>query len=624
MKPAILFALLLYSIDHIHADDAVKIGGTFDANGNRLYNVEGVGLTSTAVGNIGRTSDVYITKRTDGEAGSGTEIDPFDGSTKAKVDAILANYSSIPGMTIHFGAGTFDTDGWSAWTINDNWTILGAGVDVTILKQQTLRDNSGSSAGASGIIFGGSGTDFENLRVENITLDANWSALHAAHPGYSHSSSFGVNAGNGTLKNVHVINAGGTGDVEVFALGFQSASAPALAIIENCVVDDVDSDNVTAIWISEESNTNPPVGGTAIIRNCLVDGNGSGGIGYQINGYSNGLLEGNTAKNVKYGYFHDTDHQNNLIIANNSLVGTDAAIDLTGASGSVVDHVSIVNNWLEATGASSEVIGTVYATNVRISGNTIINASGNTVQPIETKNDATTNVIEDNLFSNTVANTSGAPLVGRFWNNKKLDGSTISFLADNIVAGLASLDIGGAGTGNKLAVKGADNSSSTNIALFEANNATLGIGIWYNGVRALGSGSNSDLHLDGKGTGSVYLGTANTTYVASDAKAYVNGLRVDGGDGSNTLYNSGAAIGITTGGSAVGLHIGNNTGDVYADKSIRGTAVTFANRPGTPVEGMLIPITDSSTATWGATITGGGSNHVLAYYNGTNWTVAGK
>jgi hypothetical protein len=50
---------------------------------------------------------------------------------------------------------------------------------------------------------------------------------------------------------------------------------------------------------------------------------------------------------------------------------------------------------------------------------------------------------------------------------------------------------------------------------------------------------------------------------------------------------------------------------------------TFANLPGTPVAGMLATVTDSNTATWGATIAGGGANNVLARYNGTNWTVVG-
>jgi len=35
-------------------------------------------------------------------------------------------------------------------------------------------------------------------------------------------------------------------------------------------------------------------------------------------------------------------------------------------------------------------------------------------------------------------------------------------------------------------------------------------------------------------------------------------------------------------------------------------------------------VTDSTTNTWGGTITGGGADHVLAYCDGTNWTVAAK
>lgn len=41
-------------------------------------------------------------------------------------------------------------------------------------------------------------------------------------------------------------------------------------------------------------------------------------------------------------------------------------------------------------------------------------------------------------------------------------------------------------------------------------------------------------------------------------------------------------------------------------------------------EGAMIPVSDSSTNVWGATVTGGGANHVLAYCDGTNWTVMAK
>lgn len=54
------------------------------------------------------------------------------------------------------------------------------------------------------------------------------------------------------------------------------------------------------------------------------------------------------------------------------------------------------------------------------------------------------------------------------------------------------------------------------------------------------------------------------------------------------------------------------------------TPVTFANLPASPAAGLFAVVTDSNTNTWGATIAGGGANVVLAFYNGTNWTVAGR
>ena len=41
-------------------------------------------------------------------------------------------------------------------------------------------------------------------------------------------------------------------------------------------------------------------------------------------------------------------------------------------------------------------------------------------------------------------------------------------------------------------------------------------------------------------------------------------------------------------------------------------------------EGAVIVVKDSTTTTWGATITGGSSGHVLGYCDGTNYTVMGK
>lgn len=72
---------------------------------------------------------------------------------------------------------------------------------------------------------------------------------------------------------------------------------------------------------------------------------------------------------------------------------------------------------------------------------------------------------------------------------------------------------------------------------------------------------------------------------------------------------------------------GSGTASNYRDilaRGLRSNAAVFASAIGSPVEGTIQAFTDSTTATWGATITGSGSNHVLGYYNGTNWTVMAK
>jgi hypothetical protein len=91
---------------------------------------------------------------------------------------------------------------------------------------------------------------------------------------------------------------------------------------------------------------------------------------------------------------------------------------------------------------------------------------------------------------------------------------------------------------------------------------------------------------------------------------------------SSTSLGSGvtADTGLTRQQGSV-VEINNGTAGQSGILLLRGR--TFANLPGTPVAGMLATVTDSNTATWGATIAGGGANNVLARYNGTNWTVVG-
>jgi hypothetical protein len=69
-----------------------------------------------------------------------------------------------------------------------------------------------------------------------------------------------------------------------------------------------------------------------------------------------------------------------------------------------------------------------------------------------------------------------------------------------------------------------------------------------------------------------------------------------------------------------GIHLGRPAGALQIDPTEFGNLPACTSR----TEGMLKPVPNSSTETLGATITGRGRYHVLAYCDGSNWTVTAK
>lgn len=84
-----------------------------------------------------------------------------------------------------------------------------------------------------------------------------------------------------------------------------------------------------------------------------------------------------------------------------------------------------------------------------------------------------------------------------------------------------------------------------------------------------------------------------------------------------------SASGTVTIGGAATTHVVFSGKDVKAPNFLMG-GVAFASLPVAPAAGTLAYVTDSNTVVWGDTIAGGDTNKVLAWFNGTNWTVAGK
>lgn len=73
--------------------------------------------------------------------------------------------------------------------------------------------------------------------------------------------------------------------------------------------------------------------------------------------------------------------------------------------------------------------------------------------------------------------------------------------------------------------------------------------------------------------------------------------------------------------TSVGISVGTATS---VNGSINLAPSTFTSLPPTPTVGTIAVITDGSTSTWGAAVTGGSTLAVMVWYNGSNWTVAGK
>src|SRR5256885_2443269 len=128
--------------------------------------------------------DVWIAVRADGVAGTGTESDPYDGSTQVKFDALMNSFGEY--TTIHLGPGTFETRGYSneafsgghpTWQPKKGMKILGSSIDVTILKIVNAGSYNNTTL-ENGLYFAISstfGNVVHHLEISDLTIDSNMS-----------------------------------------------------------------------------------------------------------------------------------------------------------------------------------------------------------------------------------------------------------------------------------------------------------------------------------------------------------------------------------------------------------------------------------------------------------------
>jgi hypothetical protein len=150
-------------------------------------------------------TNIYLAVRTDGIAGTGTAANPFDASTPAKYDQLLAAHSQ--NTIFNYAPGTYQTTGWfygARQTAGTNCQHNGAGIDQTII--QLVGANSTTS---DGVIFG---SDYDatadGFEIQNLTLDCNPAGNPKFVNGLGPIGAVNTQGSNILIKGVKVINFG--------------------------------------------------------------------------------------------------------------------------------------------------------------------------------------------------------------------------------------------------------------------------------------------------------------------------------------------------------------------------------------------------------------------------------
>ena len=277
-------------------------------------------------------TNVWISYRTDGVAGTGTQNDPYDGSTATKFDAVMNGLSA--NTRIHFGPGTFQTNGYAdgvggGWQPKAGMKIVGCGIDVTILQLAATSTNAHYYAVSHAL----SSSTLDYFEVSDLTIDCNL----ASHSGASVAcGAVRVMGNHARVRRIKVINWGTKSSSRpCFVIAVITADPPSGVTgvtdcgIEECIAITPGSGNVGPVTLLhaggiETAATNVTgLGVGPSIRNCFADAGQTSPFANEIRGLSmawckGGIVEGNQAHNMMYaGPFQQASSAQDVIARNN-------------------------------------------------------------------------------------------------------------------------------------------------------------------------------------------------------------------------------------------------------------------------------------------------------------------
>ena len=344
--------------------------------------------TTTPTSTFGATTTIYAAIRTDGIAGSGTQQNPYDASTEAKFDAILANLLKANGAqrtTLSLGAGTYTvtpvrvastTANPAGYVSNipDNLEIIGVGEDQTIIRAGIVTTGS-STYWMFAYIGIGAGDYFENL-----TIDCNMQHQTASEVTINGIEFLHVAGGatNTLASSVHVIDGGNhpndTGYSEWFGICFTDYQTGSVAEITQCRVDQYQGTAGCTALVAPTKIIN----NTVILNNNDPDGLDqltSGG-GFQDAFSPSGTVSGNVCQQCTWGVYTDVNSLANVDIENNNFQTLYGGVWLYIWNASAnLQNIYVHNNTISKTYEAAVVVGcsasTVMNTNLFVYDNAI-------------------------------------------------------------------------------------------------------------------------------------------------------------------------------------------------------------------------------------------------------------
>jgi len=408
-------------------------------------------ISSPPVRTVVPSQQVWIAIRTDGLPGSGTQADPFDGSTQPKFDAAMA---AIPSNTaIHLGGGTFRTAAAHSWLVRPGWVVTGAGIDVTTIRL------TGSIAGVKGVscFYSDSNISTDNITISDLTIDCNWPELSAtALIGDSGEKETAVAAAyifgsNNVIERVRFTNSYGSwyNATESFGIAFAApVNADATGnVIRFCRADSPHG-NYASPFALHGRATHPitdsmVVSNTAVgINDGLSDGFNTGGVNLAF--HQNCIVEGNTFTDCFAIAYQDNGTLKNLTVRNNVAVRAWDGVGVTlSNAGWTADGVTITNNNINiqnrCVGAASYGVifggSELVVTNVLIDNNTFTSdTTGKGLNDIQVitdylkLNNANAR-IQNNVTDNHLSRVGGQGVC--FFNNRTTSGLQSLGLEDN-------------------------------------------------------------------------------------------------------------------------------------------------------------------------------------------------